>query len=346
LFAPKLYTGDGASTLAISGMDFKPDFTWIKARNDTSGNKLFDSTRGVTKYLASDSTALEVTAANTLKSWTSDGYTVGDESGVNTNTNTYASWNWRANGGTTSTNTQGSENSTVQVDPSGGFSIVKWTGTSDSWSNAITVGHGLSAAPNVILGKKYLGNTDEWQCFFSDYGSYSIGGSNAASNSLVLNSYAALYTNQSYKGFGGVMPTSTVFTVDGNNLNGSGDTVLAYCFANTEGFIKSGSYVGNGNADGTFVYTGFRPAWIMCKRIDSSSYGNWRIMDNSRSPFNVGDKSLLPNSSAAEESGSSDYVDLLSNGFKLRNTANWNSSGGTYVYLAMAHNPFQYATAR
>jgi len=347
LFNPVLYTGSGG-TQTINGAGFQPDFTWIKNRGATGDHVLMDSTRGAYGtndyyYQRSNTTALQDHTTD-FHNFASDGFIVsGTGTYFNASGNTFVGWNWRANGGTTSSNTDGSVTSTVQVDPSGGFSIVKWTGTSDSWGNAITLGHGLSSAPNVILGKKYLGNADEWQCFFSDYGGASIGGSNAASNSMVLNSTSAVYTNQSYKGFGGVMPTSTVFTVDGNNLNGSGDTVLAYCFANTEGFIKSGSYIGNGNADGTFVYTGFKPAWLMIKQANSSS--NWNIFDTTRDPYNYTSKHLAADSSAIEYDGASYSLDILSNGFKIRST--WASiNNGNYIYLTMAENPFQYATAR
>ena len=142
---------------------------------------------------------------------------------------------------------------------------------------------------------------------------YSIGGSNAASNALVLNNDAALYTNQSYKGWGGVMPTSTVFTLDGNNLVGNGDTFVCYCFANCEGYIKSGTYVGNANADGAFVYTGFRPAFFMCKPLPA---GAWRIQDDTRAPFNVANEVLYPNLDIAEANYTSNNIDILSNGVK------------------------------
>ncbi len=200
-----------------------------------------------------------------------------------------------------------------------------------------------------MLLKNY-DKADEWQVFFSDYGNASIGGSNAASNSLVLNSNANLYTNQSYKGWGGVMPTSTVFTVDGNNANGSGESIVVYCFANCEGYIKSGTYQGNGeSSDGTFVYTGFKPAWILVKRLSGSK--SWLMQDNARDTYNPIYHLLKPNTTAAEEAytDGTDYNDFLSNGFKVArggDAANWNADGETYVFLAMAHNPFKYATAR
>jgi len=348
LFGAYTYVGNNDGDRTVS-TDFQTDMAWIKVRSIVDNNYIQDSTRGFgfSKSISTNSTGLE--GANGGAPTTTKVDSVSSSNMVVTGADftyssaTYVAWLWRANGGTTVTNTQGSEDSTVQTDPSGHFSIVKWTGTSDSWGNAITVGHGLNAAPDLIIGKKYLGNADEWQIFFSDYGDYSIGGSNAASNSLVLNNDSALYTNQSYKGYGGVMPTSTVFTVDGNNLNGSGDTVLAYCFANCEGYIKVGTYEGNANADGVFVYTGFEPAFFMCKPLPA---GNWRIQDTKRSPYNVANKTLFPNHTNAEQSYSSDRIDILSNGVKMRASDSNYNQATTFVYLAMAHNPFKYSLAR
>ena len=346
LFNPLLYTGNGG-TNNITGLGFQPDFTWIKIRNTPSNGPLVDSSRGTNKIIFSQITDTEVTSAN-LTSFDSDGFSLDGTSdylaNFNGNTNTYASWNWRANGGTTSTNTEGDTNSTVQVDPSGHFSIVLGTGDNDSWGNSQTFGHGLSAAPTCIIGKQRTDNADEWQVFFSDYGGATIGGSNAACNSLVLNSHVALYTNQSYKGWGGVMPTSTVFTLDGNNLVGNTHTFVCYCFANCEGYIKSGSYAANGNANGVFVYTGFRPAWVMIKAVDTGA--EWTVYDDKRDPFNEADHVLQMDIHDAERTDL-DEIDILSNGFKcLATGGRTNQSGKHYVYLAMAKNPFKYATAR
>jgi hypothetical protein len=341
LFFMSQYAGNlSARTITTEN---QPDLMFIRNITDPQNWYVLDSTRVITdnKYVLTNTTALEATLPQA--NITSVGATsVGISSGTwfNSNGSSYGIWGWRANGGTTSTNTQGSANSTVQVDPSGGFSIVKWTGTSDSWSNAITVGHGLSSAPNVMICKKYLGNADQWEVFFSDLGDAGSG-ANAACNSLVLNTTAALYTNQSFKGFGGVMPTSTVFTVDGNNLNGSSDTIIAYCFANTEGYIKSGVYEGNGNADGSFVYCGFRPALIITKSLDSTS--DWQLFDDKRLGYNVDNNEMQLNETDAQVT--TDMIDILSNGFKFRIATDPNVAE-TYVYLAIAHNPFQYATAR
>ena len=332
LFGAKTYTGNG-STNNITGLGFQPDLTWIKIRNTASNGPLVDSSRGTNKIMFSQNDDSEVTSAN-LTSFDSDGFSLAGglasyDANFNGNSNTYASWSWRANGGTTSTNSTGSISVTQQVDPSGAFSISTYSGA----GGTKTIGHGLSAAPTFVVVKQRNG-ANNWTVYAKGAGNEKyayMDNANAFGDSTI---------------WADTTPSSSlVYLGDANNVNHSGRTYLAYCFADIEGYCKSGSYVGNGNADGSFVYTGFRPAWIMCKREDSSSFGNWRIMDNARDPDNVADKSLLANDHGAEESGSSDYVDLLSNGFKLRNSQNWNSSG-TYIYLAMAHNPFKYAVAR
>ena len=332
LFSALTYTSSGGDS--YTGLGFKPDWVWVKWRGGDQSHGLFDSNRGTTKVLNSDATNAEATSSG-LTAFGTDGYTMGQY--YNQNAREYVSWNWRANGGTTSSNSDGSVTSTVQADPSGAFSIVTWAGS----GGAATIGHGLSGAPSFMVAKSRTSSAtvEDWVAFHKNMngGAYPANESRMYWNSTGGYSTGALWQNDNN--------SSTVFGVTSNISNSSKDYV-AYCFTDVEGYCKASFYVGNGNADGSFAYTGFRPAWIMCKRADSSSYGNWRIMDNARDLDNVGDKSLLPNSSAAEESGSDDYVDLLSNGFKLRNTANWNTSGGTYVYLAFAENPFKYATAR
>jgi hypothetical protein len=339
LFAPKLYTGDGATTLAITGMDFQPDFSWIKNRDTTDAHLLFDSTRGVTKYISSEDDGAEITDADTLKSWTSDGFTVGADVKTNTNTEKYVSWNWRVNGGTTATNEEGSINTTVQVDPSGAFSIVNYTGATSTWDSMSTIGHGLSSAPDCILEKGRF--TVEWEVFLSDYGKTTGNGSTVAGNSMVLATTAAMYSNQTYRTWGNVMPTADVITINGNNANNPDSAgAIAYCFANTEGYIKQGAYEGNGNADGTFVYTGFKPAFIMTKSVDSTS--SWHIFDNLREGYNKDNDALIAEETTAEDTA--DMIDILSNGFKFRIATDPNVAEG-YIYLALAHNPFKYATA-
>ena len=337
LFKPVLYSGNGG-TNNITGVGFQPDLVWIKSDSTTYNHRWWDSSRGVQKYIESDTSDAEATLSTGLTSFNSDGFTLGSGGSQNNGSNTFVAWNWRANGGTTSTNDSGSIDSTVQTDPSGSFSIVSYTGYDSTWDNMSTVGHGLSSAPDCILLKP-LTNIP-WEVFFGDLGGTG-GGSTAAGNSLVLNTTGALYTNQTYRTWGDVMPTSTVFTVNGNNANAAGVAIIAYCFANTEGYIKSGVYEGNGNADGSFVYCGFRPALIMTKSLDSTS--DWQMFDDTRVGYNVDNNALVANATAAETT--TDMIDILSNGFKMRIATDPNVAE-TYVYLAIAKNPFQFATAR
>jgi hypothetical protein len=318
----------------------QPDLMFIRSYNGAQNWYVLDSTRVITdnKYVLTNTTGAEATLPQT--NITSVGATsVGISSGtwLNSTGSNYQMWMWRANGGTTSSNGNGSITSTVQVDPSGGFSIVNYTGYDSTWDNLSTVGHGLSAAPNCILSKTV--DADQWEVYHSAVGAG--GGSNASYNSLALNTTAALYTNQTYKTWGGVMPDATKYTVNGNNANKAGTIQRAYCFANIEGYIKTGSYEGNGNADGAFVYCGFRPAWIMTKSIDSTS--DWQMFDNKRVGYNVDNNEMQLNETDAQVT--TDMIDILSNGFKLRIATDPNVAE-TYVYLAMAENPFQYATAR
>ena len=332
LFGAYTYTGNNDGDRTVS-TDFQADKVWIKVRSIVDNHYIQDSTRGFgfSKSISPNATGAE--GANGGAPTTTKVDSVSSSNMVVTGADftyssaTYVAWLWRANGGTTSSNSNGSITSTVQVDPSGCFSIVTYTGQ----STAATVGHGLSSAPDFIMVKS-IDDTRNWAVYYGDTG-----------KALQLNNYNAADSGSYWNS---TAPTSSVFSVNDVSETGKSEDYVAYVFSNCSGYIQSGTYVGNGSTDGAFVYTGLRPAWIMCKRVDSSSFGNWRVMDNARDPNNVGDRSLLPNSTQAEEGGSSDYVDLLSNGFKLRNTANWNSSGGTYAYLAMAKNPFQFATAR
>ena len=322
LFNTKLYTGTGSSN-ALTGVGFQPDWTWIKERGGANAHKLTDSTRGVTKCLEIDNTSAEATDSNGLTAFGSDGFTVGSDAIYNNSSDTYASWNWRLNGGTEVSNGTGGIASTVQVDPSGGFSLVKYSGT----GSASTVGHGLSSAPTWIFAKNTTA-TAGWIIYTTFMtGSYymSIDAGGMGADSSMWNN-----TNS----------TSSVFSV-GTATNTNGGTMLAYCWANVEGYIKSGSYEGNGNVDGTFVYTGFRPAFIICKSIDSGT--SWQLFDDKRVGYNVDNNRFLVDTNVAE--ATTDMIDILSNGFKLRIATDPNVAE-TYIYLAMAHNPFQYATAR
>ena len=322
LFNTKLYTGTGSSN-ALTGVGFQPDWTWIKERGGANPHKLTDSTRGVTKAIEIDNTSAEATDSNGLTAFGTDGFTVGSDAEYNNSSDTYASWNWRLNGGTEVSNGNGGIASTVQVDPSGGFSLVKYSGT----GSASTVGHGLSSAPTWIFAKRY-DTTSSWIIYTTAMtGSYymTIDAGGMGADSSMWNN-----TNS----------TSSVFSV-GTAAETNGGTMLAYCWADVKGYIKSGSYEGNGNADGTFVYTGFRPSFIICKSIDSGT--SWQMFDDKRAGYNVDNNSFLVDLAIAE--ATTDMIDILSNGFKLRIATDPNIAE-TYIYLAMAHNPFNYATAR
>ena len=327
LFSPTLYTGTGADINVPVG--FQPDWTWVKKRNGGYNHAVYDSSRGVTKYLTPDDARAEVTSANTLKAFISNGFTFGSDATGNENNASMVSWNWRANGGTTASNGNGDIASVTQVDPSGGFSIVTYTGSGTAGN---TIGHGLSTTPEMIIIKN-RSSVDSWAVYHSSLGN---------TIHFALDTDAAQVTSSAY--WNSTSPTSTVFTVGtGDALNQNTKNYVAYCFANIEGYCKLGSYVGNANNDGPFLYTGFKPAFFMCKPI---LQGNWRIQDNKRTPVNIANKTLFPNSASAELSNDSNDIDILSNGIKFRaNDSDYNQAT-TFVYLAFAENPFKYATAR
>jgi len=317
----KLYTGN-SSARTISGVGFQPDFTWLKVRDGATAHFLFDVLRGPLYRIQSNSSNTSVSAANTLTSWNSDGFALGTENDTNNNSYSYVSWNWKANG-TGSANTAGSINSTVSASTTSGFSIVKYQGTG---ANA-TVGHGLGSVPKMILFKS-LANSISWIVYSSELNV-------SSSNCLRLNGTNAAFTESAWNG---TRPTTSVFSLGPHNEanNSSGETI-AYCFADVQGFSKMGSYVGNENVNGTFVYTGFKPAFVMIKNTSTTT--SWSILDNKRSVFNPADEYLKANTSdAVSDLGD---VDILSNGLKMRTTNNHvNGPGNTYIYMAFAENPF------
>ena len=328
------YSGDGSFPSSKTGVGFAPDFIWIKRRNIAASHVLSDIIRGTTKALYSESTTAELTS-NTygwVSSFNSDGFSV-DQFGssgenVNASGSTYVAWNWLANGAGVS-NTDGTITSTVSANTTSGFSIVSYTGTG---ANA-TVGHGLGVAPKMIIVKS-RSNATGWLT-----GHDSIGWNKY----LVLNTTSA--ENTATTEWNG-SPTSTYFTLGSDTFgNGSGRTYIAYCFAEKKGFSKFGKYTGNGSTDGSFIYTGMRPAFVMHKRTDVAGT-NWGIIDNRRNTFNVTGNYLSANTSNAENSdGLANYYDFLSNGFKIRNSGSFiNASGGTYIYMAFAEHPFVSST--
>lgn len=326
-----LYTGTGSSRSVTNAGGFQPDFVWVKSRSAVSDHALYDSVRGTTQDLASNSTAAETTQATGLTAFNSNGFTVGALSKVNNNTATFVAWQWRAGQGTTSSNTDGSITSTVSVNATAGFSIVTYTGTG---ANA-TVGHGLGVAPKMIIVKGRT-NVDNWQVYHSNLTS--------ASYRILLNSSAAESSQPAV--WNSTAPTSSVFSLGtGTSVNQSSQTFVAYCFAEINGFSKINFYTGNGNANGPFIYTGFRPKFVIVKS-SSSGTDDWAVYDTSRDTYNVSINYLSPTTSGAESTAQG-TLDFLSNGFKIRNTnSRLNTNSGTYIYMAFAESPFKYANAR
>ena len=319
-FNTKIYTGNGG-TQSITGVGFQPDWIWLKDRDNTYSHQLVDVVRGNTKYLNSDEADAEGTASDRITSFDSDGFSLGSYIGTNKSSSNVASWNWKAANSAGSSNSDGNISSTVSANTTAGFSIVSYTGTG---SNPATVGHGLGAVPKVVLVKP-RNDAQSWCMYHESLGNDNIiylDVTSAAGGSSVWNN---------------TTPTSSVFTVNDNQVNKSSTNYIAYCFTDVKGYSIIGSYTGNGNADGPFVYTGFKPAFVLHKK--SSATDDWNIFDNKRNPHNVVNKYLIPNSNGAE--GTSTNRDFLSNGFKIRSSSSYvNLSGATFIYMAFAENPF------
>jgi len=326
-FNTLLYTGN-ATIRSITGVGFQPDFVWIKQRDtSTRSHRLNDSVRGGNKQLYSDLNNAEGTATTELTSFDSDGFSLGTANGVNANTAGYVSWNWLA-GGSAVSNSEGDITSSVSANTEAGFSIVSYTGD----GSTSTVGHGLSNAPEFLIFKN-RDDTDDW----------------AVSTTVIDGSNDLLYLNltSAKADITVTTPTSSVFTVNNSPVwNESGEDYIAYCFHSVDGYCDIGSYTGNGSSDGRFINTGFRPALVIVKNA-SASY-RWNIIDNTRDPFNPAGRWLAPNDTSQELDYTSSFPhDFTSNGFKLRaNTTVMNRSGDTFVYLAIAEQPFKYANAR
>ena len=318
-FDTKLYTGN-ASTNAITGVGFQPDMTWLKQRDGTPDHYLYDAVRGVLNYITPNLITQQQANVTSLTAFNSDGFTLGSNAATNANSGHFASWNWKANG-QGSSNTDGTINTAyTSANTTSGFSISTYTGTG---ANA-TIGHGLGVAPQVVIYKK-TNTTGNWFMYNKNIG-----------NTKYLN-LDATSAVQTYNVFQNTDPSSTLLYVSGDSgANASGSTYVAYCFTEKQGFSKFNSYIGNGNADGTFVYTGFKPAWVLIKR-SSAAGDQWQLSDNKRG-FNGAIKTLYPDSAEAETSGNS--IDFLSNGFKNRaSSVARNGAGSTYIYMAFAAAP-------
>jgi len=318
--------GFGSSGGSVTGVGFKPDWYWEKIRSGAGNHYLVDSSRGVTKGLFSNLANAEGTDTNSIQSFDADGFTWG--SADRATDVTIVDWLWKANGGITSSNTDGSITSSVSANTDAGFSIVSYTGTGSS----ATVGHGLGKKPSLIFIKRRAESSN-----------WAVAGS-------VLGSTATLYLNLTNAQETYADPviintqTTTTFSI-GTDSNRNKNTFehIAYCFAEIEGYSKFGSYTGNGSTDGTFVYTGFRPAFVMTKETSATS--SWNIYDDVRSNDNPATEALLANSSNAEGTGTD--IDIVSNGFKIRTTSgNINTSGNNYIYMSFAENPFKYSLGR
>ena len=330
-FHTQLYTGDGNDDRSITNDanagDFKPDWIWAKQRNTTRHHQFVDSSRGVTKYIQSSLTNAESTNANAIQAFETDGFQLGTDADINQSSGTYVAWQWKANGGTTSSNSSGSITSTVQANTTAGFSIVTWTGNG---TGGATIGHGLGSVPNWYIVKKRSG-TDSWPIYHHK--------NTSAPETDYLHLDETIATVDSIDRWNDTAPTSTVVSLgDAGAVNGSGATYVGYFFCEKQGYSKFGSYTGNGNADGPFVYTGFKPAWVLGK--NTASAGNhWFINDNQRG-INGGANWIKADSSAAELTNLTN-PDFLSNGFKIRNNnAIFNENNSNYIYMAFAEHPF------
>jgi hypothetical protein len=325
-FQTATYTGGGGSSSVVNdgNSDLQPDLVWFATR-EGNNKPLQDSTRGGTKNIYSDlSQGADTTPSGVgIASFDSDGFTFGStaQTYFNLTSKTYVAWQWKAGGGTTSSNSNGQITSTVQANTTAGFSIV--TFTTDGTTK--TVGHGLGVKPDIVLIKS-RNAAGSW-LFITDIVDGSM-------------DYGSLDTTAAFSSIGYDAPTTSVFSYNDNNTN----TQVAYCFAEKQGYSKFDKYVGNGNANGPFFYTGFKPRWVMLKETGNTN--SWWMFDTKRDTFNTADARLAANTADAEATGSfTNVIDFLSNGFKLRNSDSaWNRDGGTYIYMAFAENPFVTST--
>jgi hypothetical protein len=315
-----------SSTQAITGVGFQPDFVWLKQGSGTQRNQLIDAVRGTNVILKSDGNDASGADTDILNSFDSDGYTLGYQDQSNDTGATYVGLNWKANG-QGSSNTDGSINTTyTSASTTSGFSICKWTG---SGANA-TIGHGLGVVPKMIMVKN-LATTDSWNVYHESIGN---------NKRVFLDTSGAESTTSD--AWNTTSPTTSVFSVGTNTgTNKSGDALIAYCFAEKKGFSKFGSYVGNGNVDGVFIYTGFKPKFLMTKYSSGGGTGGWLIYNGGLNTVNKDQFFHTEANTSAAWVDNTDRVDFLSNGFKFRDSTNGdsNTNGGTYIYMAFAEAP-------
>ena len=331
-FNAVLYTGNG-STNTITGVGFQPDWVWIKNRSSSKDHNIFYVVRGVNKKLESNTGIAESTLGGGLQAFGTDGFTLGDHDELNDNGDSHVSWNWKA-GGSASSNSNGSITSSVSANTDAGFSIVSYTGNSTSGA---TVGHGLSSAPKFVIGKAINTSGEDW---------FTGNASNGFDKYIKLNDTHAV---QTFSGvFNDTAPSSTVVTLGSNGIaNSSSYNYIMYCFAEVKGYSKIGGYTGNGSTDGTFVYTGFKPALLLVKGTSGTNF--WYLYDNKRDPYNPMTQILYGDLNNVEISATGNNVsnEFHSTGIKfITSNANWNGNNMTYVYFAFAESPFKYSRAR
>jgi len=327
-FNPVLYTGNGG-TQSVTGVGFQPDFTWVKSRTSLNGNGFEDAVRGAGQTLESNNTSAEVGYSAYFTAFTSDGFNMALGGGFfNSNGQNYVAWNWKANG-SGSTNTAGTVTSTVSANTTSGFSVVTWTGNGTAGA---TVGHGLGVAPSMIIVKS-RNAVDNWPVYHISLGN---------TQGVMLNKTDATSTTNLW--WNNTSPTSTVFSTS-TYTNVSARTYVTYCFAAVAGYSAFGSYTGNGSSDGAFIYTGFRPAFVLIKF--ATGLTNWLILDDKRDTYNVERNKLYPNVSDAEDTSAENAIDFVSNGFKIRTGNNkTNDPGATMIYAAFASAPLKFSLAR
>ena len=331
-FQVALHSSANAATITNDGnSDLQPDLLWSKARGAAYNNALYSSTLGVRKHVATNTTASEVLSDSgfDLTSFNSDGFSTGNNQyNIICGGTTYVAWQWHVNSGTTSSNTEGNVTNTLQVNQDAGISISKFTSAS---SGNTTIGHGLGVAPDAFIVLAYISGAGWWV--------------NHKGLTNQSDKYLGLNTTQAESTLSwGAAPTSTLITMASGFVGNNTTTVMCYAFAEKQGYSKFGKYIGNGSTNGPFVYTGFKPAFILFKK-SSDSGDNWMMYDNKRPGFNVTDQALHPNSNAAEYDNANANLDILSNGFKLRSSFGWvNQNTHTYIYMAFAENPFTTST--
>jgi len=332
-FQTVLYTGNGSDDLSVTfggNSDLQPDMLWFKCRNDAQIYQVFDSNRGVAFSLQTNDTDVENEDSpnDRLMSFDSDGFELDDDGNPNTDTNTYVAWGWKANGGSTTVNTAGTNiNTTIQANTTAGFSIMTYEGTGTA---ADSIGHGLGAVPHMVIVKNRE-EVNRWTVYHHK--------NTSEPETEYLNLQDINATVDVATRWNDTAPTSTVITLgDNDGVSKASIDYVCYAWTSIQGYSKFGSYTGNGDADGTFVYTGFKPAWVMWKETSEGTHG-WMIHDNARSTINPVDNYLLADGTGAE--ANYDFADFLSNGFKHRHTSTYaNGDGVTYIYMAFAEQPF------